>query len=88
MTQLDKDDSMMQMQLQTGISDMTSLYKDRIKQNQVEKYSARLACFPFQEANEQQSGRDIIKSNSATQTNSLCEEAVMPTAAMQRGLCC
>jgi len=86
MTQLDKDDSLMQMQLQTGISDLTSLGKHKIKQNKGEKCSAHIACFPFHVANERQSSRYIIITRSATQVILLCEEVVMPTTAMQHGL--
>ena len=88
MTQLDKDDSFMQMQLQAGISDLTSLYEHQVNKIRLKSVQHILQYIPFQVANDRQSGQCIITSSSATQANLLCEEVVMPPAGMQHGQCC
>ena len=60
-----------------------------VKANKIRLKSVlRALHVPFNVASERQSGLYITKARSAAQANLLCEKVVLPTAAMQHGLCC
>ncbi len=74
MTQLDKDDSFMQMQLQAGISDLSKKTSNQTKYAYGCKvFFMQSSCFPFQVANEQQSSQCIVKAGNASQANLHCD---------------